>query len=70
MACCIVPVEAVRFACEDCQSSDAMVCPRCGHNCELQAKTLRTDEDAHCCKCNLDLVQTSDGTALVPDDGT
>jgi hypothetical protein len=41
--------------CPDCCPNDDLVCPYCGHNCDLQAKTILTDEDCHCCKCGKDI---------------
>lgn len=41
--------------------SDTESCPHCGHDCELSAKTIRTDEDAHCDFCGKDSYMGLDG---------
>jgi hypothetical protein len=47
--------------CPECQDWDAMLCPYCLHNCDLQAKTIRSDEDAHCNRCGKDSLLAVDG---------
>jgi len=42
-------------------------CPFCHCACELVAKTINTDEDAFCDRCQKDCFQAQDGS-LVKDD--
>lgn len=51
--------------CIDCNPKDDYGCPYCGHNCDMQAKTIHGDEDGHCCKCGKDCLMSSDGTHMV-----
>lgn len=51
--------------CEQCRPYDPQGCPLCGHNCDLVAKTIHDDEDAHCDRCNVDLLHSADGFSLV-----
>ena len=54
------------MSCEDCQEGNEYDrCPYCGHNCDMSAKTIRTDEDGHCHKCGKDCLQSDDGLTMV-----
>lgn len=55
------------FFCPDCKSgtnAEYDRCPYCGHNCDMSAKTIQSDEDGHCNKCDNDCLQSDDGLSM------
>lgn len=57
--------QEIRKKCLYCNSADNYGCPHCGHNCEMTAKTIHSDEDGHCDKCNKDCLMADDGLSMV-----
>lgn len=53
-------------SCSDCEPNSVYTCPYCGHNCDMSAKTIYTDEDGHCNICNKDCLMSGDGRSMVP----
>ena len=57
--------QEIRKACPQCDTNDPYGCPHCGHNCDMSAKTIYSDEDGHCHQCHKDCLMSEDGLSMV-----
>lgn len=58
-------MDNIKLDCSDgnvCNPKDKDCCAWCGHNCDLSAITIASDEDVHCHTCGKNSIMSHDGT--------